>query len=103
MQIPGVDLNVQLSEAYRRVEQLVVYVRALHMLSSALQLAQQEVAAKKLHLSPAVKQGKTKIIVLIFAIFFFCFCLLQQWRKFEKKFFCNFLLCCFIFKQYSKL
>uniref|UniRef100_A0A914WAN9 non-specific serine/threonine protein kinase n=1 Tax=Plectus sambesii TaxID=2011161 RepID=A0A914WAN9_9BILA len=52
---PGVDVGVQLSDAYRRVEQLVVYVRALHMLSSALQLAQREVAAKRLHPSQAVK------------------------------------------------
>lgn len=49
------ETRVQLSEAYIRVEQLVIYVRALHMLSSALELAQQEVQAKRLHPSPAVK------------------------------------------------
>lgn len=41
--------------AYRRAEQLVVYVRALHMLSSALLLAQRNVASRTLHPSPAVQ------------------------------------------------
>ncbi|CAJ0941094.1 unnamed protein product, partial [Mesorhabditis belari] len=41
--------------AYRRAEQLVVYVRALHMLSSALLLAQRNVATRTLHPSPAVQ------------------------------------------------
>ena len=41
--------------AYRRAEQLVVYVRALHMLSSALLLAQRNVASHTLHPSPAVQ------------------------------------------------
>jgi serine/threonine-protein kinase ULK/ATG1 len=45
------------TDAYRRVEQLVVYVRALHMLSSALQLAQQHVANKTLLPSAAVRTG----------------------------------------------
>ncbi|VDD92716.1 unnamed protein product [Enterobius vermicularis] len=44
------------SGAYRRAEQLVVYVRALHMLSSALLLAQREVSAATLHPSAAVQQ-----------------------------------------------
>uniref|UniRef100_A0A183I5A6 Non-specific serine/threonine protein kinase n=1 Tax=Onchocerca flexuosa TaxID=387005 RepID=A0A183I5A6_9BILA len=43
------------SDAYRRAEQLVVYVRALHMLSSALLLAQKQVASETLHPSPAVQ------------------------------------------------
>ncbi|VDM45584.1 unnamed protein product [Toxocara canis] len=43
------------SDAYRRAEQLVVYVRALHMLSSALLLAQRQVTAETLHPSPAVQ------------------------------------------------
>ncbi|TKR64855.1 hypothetical protein L596_025332 [Steinernema carpocapsae] len=43
------------SDAYRRAEQLVVYVRALHMLSSALLLAQKQVASDTLHPSPAVQ------------------------------------------------
>ncbi|PAV88129.1 hypothetical protein WR25_17742 [Diploscapter pachys] len=43
------------SSAYRRAEQLVVYVRALHMLSSALLLAQRNVASRVLHPSPAVQ------------------------------------------------
>lgn len=45
------------ADAYRRVEQLVVYVRALHMLSSALQLAQQHVADKTLRPTDAVRRG----------------------------------------------
>ncbi|KAF1755455.1 hypothetical protein GCK72_022024 [Caenorhabditis remanei] len=44
------------SSPYRRAEQLVVYVRALHMLSSALLLAQTNVANHVLHLSQAVQQ-----------------------------------------------
>lgn len=43
------------TSAYRRAEQLVVYVRALHMLSSALLLAQRNVATRTLHPSPAVQ------------------------------------------------
>ncbi|KAK5979543.1 Serine/threonine-protein kinase unc-51 [Trichostrongylus colubriformis] len=43
------------SSAFRRAEQLVVYVRALHMLSSALLLAQRNVASGVLHPSPAVQ------------------------------------------------
>ncbi|CAB3396771.1 unnamed protein product [Caenorhabditis bovis] len=43
------------STAYRRAEQLVVYVRALHMLSSALLLAQTNVANNVLHPSVAVQ------------------------------------------------
>ncbi|KAK6031082.1 kinase domain protein [Ostertagia ostertagi] len=43
------------SSAFRRAEQLVVYVRALHMLSSALLLAQRNVASRVLHPSPAVQ------------------------------------------------
>lgn len=54
---PNSDPNLPLSDAYKRAEQLVVFVRALHMLSSALQLAQQEVNAKRLHVSTSVKQG----------------------------------------------
>ncbi|CAO4382565.1 unnamed protein product [Caenorhabditis nigoni] len=44
------------SSPYRRAEQLVVYVRALHMLSSALLLAQTNVANHVLHPSQAVQQ-----------------------------------------------
>uniref|UniRef100_A0A8R1HPA1 non-specific serine/threonine protein kinase n=1 Tax=Caenorhabditis japonica TaxID=281687 RepID=A0A8R1HPA1_CAEJA len=44
------------SSPYRRAEQLVVYVRALHMLSSALLLAQTNVANHVLHPSSAVQQ-----------------------------------------------
>lgn len=47
--------KVEPSSAFRRAEQLVVYVRALHMLSSALLLAQRNVASRVLHPSPAVQ------------------------------------------------
>ncbi len=57
LQPSGVDMNTQLTDAYRRAEQLVVQVRALHVLSSSLQLAQQEVAAKRLQPSTAVREG----------------------------------------------
>uniref|UniRef100_A0A1I8B141 non-specific serine/threonine protein kinase n=1 Tax=Meloidogyne hapla TaxID=6305 RepID=A0A1I8B141_MELHA len=43
------------SDAYRRAEQLVLYIRALHILSSALVLAQKQINAEKLHPSPAVQ------------------------------------------------
>ncbi|CEF64595.1 Autophagy-specific gene 1 [Strongyloides ratti] len=45
----------QSSDAYRRAEQLVVYVRALHMLSSALLMAQKQVDTERLHPSEAVQ------------------------------------------------
>uniref|UniRef100_A0A0K0CTV1 Non-specific serine/threonine protein kinase n=1 Tax=Angiostrongylus cantonensis TaxID=6313 RepID=A0A0K0CTV1_ANGCA len=50
----GVSISFP-SSAFRRAEQLVVYVRALHMLSSALLLAQRNVASRILHPSPAVQ------------------------------------------------
>uniref|UniRef100_A0A0N5AB50 Non-specific serine/threonine protein kinase n=1 Tax=Syphacia muris TaxID=451379 RepID=A0A0N5AB50_9BILA len=50
------DGNSETSGAYRRAEQLVIYVRALHMLSSALLLAQREISAATLHPSVAVQQ-----------------------------------------------
>lgn len=43
------------NDAYRRAEQLVVYVRALHVLSSALVMAQRHVSQETLHPSPAVQ------------------------------------------------
>lgn len=46
---------VLMSEQQRRLEQLVLYVRALHILSSALQLAKDEVATARLHPTNAVK------------------------------------------------
>ncbi|KAL3104225.1 hypothetical protein niasHS_002252 [Heterodera schachtii] len=43
------------SDAYRRAEQLVLYVRALHVLSSALVMAQKQINASILHPSSAVQ------------------------------------------------
>ncbi|CAI5450205.1 unnamed protein product [Caenorhabditis angaria] len=50
------EQNNEKTTAYRRAEQLVVYVRALHMLSSALLLAQTNVANNILQPSVAVQQ-----------------------------------------------
>lgn len=44
-------------EWQRRAEQLVLYVRALQLLSSALSLAKHEKSTNRLHPSTAVKNG----------------------------------------------
>lgn len=49
---------VFVSEKQRRIEQLVLYIRALHLLSSSLQLAKDEVSAGKLKPSPTVKASE---------------------------------------------
>lgn len=49
---------VFVSEKQRRIEQLVLYIRALQILSNSLQLAKDEVAAGRLQPSPSVKEGK---------------------------------------------
>lgn len=49
---------VIVSEKQRRIEQLVIYVRAMHVLSSSLQLAKVEVASGKLVPTKYVKTGK---------------------------------------------
>lgn len=43
------------SDAHKRAEQLVLHVRALHVLSSALVMAQRQINADTLHPSPAVQ------------------------------------------------
>ncbi|XP_045172777.2 serine/threonine-protein kinase ULK2-like [Mercenaria mercenaria] len=43
------------TESQRRLEQLILHVRALHLLSSALQLARDEIKAGKLTISNSVK------------------------------------------------
>lgn len=45
------------SEAQRRLEQLILHVRALHLLSSALQLAKEEIKGGRLTISNSVKTG----------------------------------------------
>ncbi|CDW56874.1 DUF3543 and Mod r and Pkinase and DUF1712 and DCX domain containing protein [Trichuris trichiura] len=52
----NVDDANMVNQSYRHAEQLVIYVRALHMISSSLQLAQQEVDAKRLYVSSTVKR-----------------------------------------------
>ncbi|EFX82024.1 hypothetical protein DAPPUDRAFT_101872 [Daphnia pulex] len=44
------------SDAQRRAEQLVLYIRALQLLSSALNLSKEELQAERLHPSHSVKQ-----------------------------------------------
>lgn len=48
------------SDVQRRAEQLVLYIRALQLLSSALNLSKEELQAERLHPSPSVKQVKRK-------------------------------------------
>ncbi|XP_064613166.1 serine/threonine-protein kinase unc-51-like [Liolophura sinensis] len=43
------------NEAQRRLEQLVLYMRSLHLLSSSLQLAKDEIKSHKLHPSNSLK------------------------------------------------
>jgi len=49
---------VFVSEKQRRIEQLVLYIRALQLLSASLQLAKDQVTSKKLHPSQAVRDSK---------------------------------------------
>lgn len=44
------------TDTQRRAEQLVLYIRALQLLSSALNLSKEELQAERLHPSPSVKQ-----------------------------------------------
>lgn len=53
-QLPS-DQPPKFTEAQRRLEQLVLYVRALHLLSSSLQLAQKEIKSERLQISKALK------------------------------------------------
>ena len=46
------------SESQKKGEQLVLYIKALQLLSSALNLAKNEKALKKLQPSNNVKNGK---------------------------------------------
>jgi len=48
---------VFVSEKQRRMEQLIIYIRALHILSSSLQLAKDQVTSGQLQPSPTVKSG----------------------------------------------
>lgn len=49
------DQPPRFTEAQRRLEQLVLYVRALHLLSSSLQLAQKEIKSERLQVSKSLK------------------------------------------------
>ena len=42
----------------RHLEQLVLYVRSLHLLSSSLQLARKEIKDERLQISNSLKQGE---------------------------------------------
>lgn len=52
----GSSTNPALSEMQRRAEQLVLNIRALQLLSSALSLSREELQAERLHSSTSVKQ-----------------------------------------------
>ena len=47
-----------MSEHQRKLEQLVLYVRALQLLTSSIQLAKEEVRARRLQPSNAVKTSE---------------------------------------------
>lgn len=51
------DQVPKFTESQRRLEQLILHVRALHLLSSALQLARDEIKAGKLTISNSVKSA----------------------------------------------
>jgi len=63
-----------LSEGQRHIEQLVLYVRALQMLASSIQLAKEEIRAKRLQTSNSVKTSKLldvdTLSILLFEISF---------------------------------
>ena len=52
------DHHTFISESQRRLEQLVLYVRALQLLSASIQLARQEARAGRLQGSLTVKNRK---------------------------------------------
>lgn len=56
------------SESYRKTEQLVLYLRALQLLSSALQLSKKEIQAGRLIKSESVKKGKLIVINFKFIV-----------------------------------
>jgi serine/threonine-protein kinase ULK/ATG1 len=52
--------NVKIpAETQRKAEQLVLYLRCLHLISSALQLSKQEVMTGKLKTSSSVRNGES--------------------------------------------
>ena len=53
---PSAGVGPAHTESQRRAEQLVLYVRALQLLSSALNLSREELRAERLHASASVKQ-----------------------------------------------
>ena len=64
-----------MSEGDRCIEQLVLYVRALQLLSSSIQLAKEEVSAGRLHPSNNVRacELSAKFIHLLVCPFVICF------------------------------
>lgn len=53
----GSQDNTLLSSGHRRVEQLVLYMKAAQLLAASLHLAKAQVKSGKLSPSTAVKQG----------------------------------------------
>ena len=56
------------SEGQRQLEQLVLYVRALQLLSSSIELAREEVKATRLQPSNNVKTSKSEFYVMFFFV-----------------------------------
>ena len=57
-----------LSEGQRHIEQLVLYVRALQLLASSIQLAKEEIKAKRLQTSNSVKTSKLSLRWSLFSL-----------------------------------
>lgn len=67
MPLPFINMeyDVQVhNESYRKTEQLVLYVRSLQLLSSALQLSRKEIQSGRLRTSALVRSGNALITSL---------------------------------------
>jgi len=51
-------LQPKFAEPQRRLEQLILHVRSLHLLSAALQMARDEIKSGHLTISNSVKAGR---------------------------------------------
>ena len=60
----GSDVPPENSPHHRRVQQLLLYMRCLHILSQTLDLSRAELKAKKLKPSTSVKNSKHKLVFL---------------------------------------
>jgi hypothetical protein len=60
----GSDVPPENSPHHRRLQQLLLYMRCLHILSQTLDLSRAELKAKKLKPSTSVKNSKHKLVFL---------------------------------------